>query len=1034
MIFVAAVLIVAGGGVFLGKPFESSRHKETASDADPGGTVRARLWQDPFTAVVRCQKDKTAEKEDCTPVGPDLAPQQEVVIMPVMVYGDSYSESVEKRRRRRYAVLSAMFMQGYRPEDAQTIDYFRKKDPQNPYIVPYEWLRPNTSHYGRKGNPGKTDNTDGPPVLLLWLDERRFSRNPLNELRKILTQVVGKTAAAGEHAANPVVQVTLIGPAGSTALREMVREASRSLDSKHYFPREWKFTIFSPVATASARLVIHGVESDIVELHSKKTCPDTGECKAERNTYQGKNLRSLSLIEKAFRRIGIEFFRTISSDKALMREMIEKEFKNRGIKDKENSDVIILVSEWDTFYGRSLPEAFTEVLENDRGRRAASEEVCPLGVCRYVYMRGLDGEIPESKAPENGASDRTGTQELERAVGVNRFDYLRRLAQRIKSDFFDIPETVRAVGVLGSDVYDKLVVLQALRPSFPDALFFITDADARYLHPAEFEWTRGLVVLSGYDLTLAEDQTSLPPALTSIWPRESNGTGESNGTRELKLQLPPFRDSYQTSVFFTTRLAIVLSLKELGISKRERKRGTSEHEAERSEDEARRRETYDGLRRQLVDIATPRVFEVGRSMFVPLGVKEQQDLRDQMWSGWSNRKWTVMFPVATGLVLLCSFLSVQFNRRFNWRVWLLLSCAILVPLLLTIAVHFKDGFDGEPLPITSGANMLPTLSGLFLALILMSFFFIRSQASLAKHGRRLVKEFELTDDKAWAQYLVPTGYFTGHEVLSLPWLRRRLITPWRAVRSRYWMYGLTVLHLVFSVALVNALGDFSPPIRGHYTRVIYHATVLLLLSGFLALAYLFVDEVRKCRTLARRLISMPAPWGDQTFETFAQQRNIRLYASGCVRDGLTRWIGVRLLAEKTLASENVIYYPFVVLLLIIVVHSGLFDNWRFVPSIILVLVTGVLVIAACILFLRFSVKQVRDSALTSMQMALARDLRDGAEREIQSLKLMIEDVRNERRGAFRPVFNDPIFKALLMPLGGYGSLYLIDYLARFTQG
>lgn len=114
-------------------------------------------------------------------------------------------------------------------------------------------------------------------------------------------------------------------------------------------------------------------------------------------------------------------------------------------------------------------------------------------------------------------------------------------------------------------------------------------------------------MLSGYNLTLAEDQTSLPQALTSIWPRESNGT------RELKLQLSPFRDSYQTSVFFTTRLAIVLSLKELGISKRERKRGTSEHEAERPEDEARRRETYDGLRRQLVDIATPRVFEVGRS-------------------------------------------------------------------------------------------------------------------------------------------------------------------------------------------------------------------------------------------------------------------------------------------------------------------------------------------------------------------------------------------------------------------------------------
>ena len=1020
----AAVLLVAGGGVFLGKPFESSRHKETASDAALGGTVRARLWQDPFTAVVRCQKDKTAEKEDCTPVNPELAPQQEVVIMPVMVYGDSYSESVEKRRRRRYAVLSAMFKQGYRPEDAQTIDYFKKKAPQNSYIVPYEWLRPNTSHYGRRENPKKTD---GPPVLLLWLDERRFSKKPLNELREILTQVVGKTAAAGEDVANPAVQVTLIGPAGSTVLRDMVREAShRSLDSGHYFPREWKFTIFSPVATASARLVMHGVESQTVELHGKKTCPDTGECKAEKKTYENKNLRSLSLIEKAFRRIGVEFFRTISSDKALIREMIEKEFRNRGIKDRENSDVIILVSEWDTFYGRSLPEAFIEVLDKDRERKETPEDicplgVCPLGVCRYVYMRGLDGEIPESKAPENGASDRTATQELERAVGVNRFDYLRRLAQRIKRDFFGRPESVRAVGVLGSDVYDKLVVLQALRPSFPDALFFITDADARYLHPAEFGWTRGLVVLSGYNLTLAKNQMSLPTALNS------NGATESNGTRELKLELPPFRDSYQTSVFYTTRLAIAHSLQALETSKREREEGISK-------DETQWCERCDDLRRDLVTIATPKVFEVGRSMFVPLDGKEQEDLRKQMWSGWANRKFSALLPAAAGFVLLCSFLSVQFNRRFNWRIWFLVPCVIVVPLLLTAAVHFADGFDGEPLPITSGANMLPTLSGLFLALILMSFFFFRSQANLAKHGRRLVKEFELTDDKSWAQYLLPTEYFAGYEVLSLSWLWRWLTTAWRAVRSRYWMYGLTVLHLVFSVALVNAVGDFSPPIRGHYTRFIYHVTVLLMLAGFLALAYLFVDEVRKCRTLARRLISAPAPWGDQTLETFAQQRSIRLYASGSVRDGLARWIGVRLLAEKTLASENVIYYPFVVLLLIIVVHSGLFDNWRFVPSIILVLVTGVLVIAACILFLRFSVKQVRDSALTSMQMALARDLRDGAENEIQSLKLMIEDVRNERRGAFRPVFNDPIFKALLMPLGGYGSLYLIDYLARFTQG
>ena len=47
--------------------------------------------------------------------------------------------------------------------------------------------------------------------------------------------------------------------------------------------------------------------------------------------------------------------------------------------------------------------------------------------------------------------------------------------------------------------------------------------------------------------------------------------------------------------------------------------------------------------------------------------------------------------------------------------------------------------------------------------------------------------------------------------------------------------------------------------------------------------------------------------------------------------------------------------------------------------------------------------------------------------------MMIEEVANERRGAFRPVVGDPIFKALLMPLSGYGSLYLIDHLTGFLQ-
>ena len=78
---------------------------------------------------------------------------------------------------------------------------------------------------------------------------------------------------------------------------------------------------------------------------------------------------------------------------------------------------------------------------------------------------------------------------------------------------------------MGNDFYDKFLVLQALGQRFPDSIFFTTDLDARYLHPANLEWTRNLLVTSAFGLQLRDD---------------------------LQRDVPPFRDCYQTSVFAAT--------------------------------------------------------------------------------------------------------------------------------------------------------------------------------------------------------------------------------------------------------------------------------------------------------------------------------------------------------------------------------------------------------------------------------------------------------------------------------------------------
>ncbi len=88
---------------------------------------------------------------------------------------------------------------------------------------------------------------------------------------------------------------------------------------------------------------------------------------------------------------------------------------------------------------------------------------------------------------------------------------------------------IHAIGILGTDFYDKQLALQALRPAFPDAVFFTTDLDARFLHRDDQEWNRNLLVGSSFGFQLA---------------------------KSLQEEVPPFRDNYSTSTFLSGLLAL----------------------------------------------------------------------------------------------------------------------------------------------------------------------------------------------------------------------------------------------------------------------------------------------------------------------------------------------------------------------------------------------------------------------------------------------------------------------------------------------
>lgn len=542
-----AVALLAAGVLVRTLPLESARpHDAAAPSATAAGEqdVRARLWQDPFEVVPRPARRETprerAARLDADPLHRpgSLAAQLErasqdgarVTVLGVMVFGSPYAEDVETRRRMRYAVLSGLAARHYVPDNAGALGYVWTDagagagadadagagDARLPEVVPYEWFTAEPPRrIGRKevapaGIPHKEVPQEAPlpkdRLLVLWLDEDAFGERTLRRLSALLEQLGCGAAAAGCGRWTDAEPVRILGPAGSGTLKAILADARRP-----------------PAADQVALRFVSAFA----------TAPQ----------------RELGDVPAAWRS-KLAILRTIGSDddlaEALVDELALRRVNPAPREGKaECRDGVVLISEWDTHYGRSLPLALRNAI-GGRCRQAAP-------VWWFSYLRGLDGTLPGARDEgarkrDDGARKPADAEELlaagaprDRSEGRSQLDYLRRIGERIRQYDEEAKgegrSGVRAIGVLGSDVYDKLLVLQALRPMFPDAIFFTTDMDARLTHADQNAWARNLVVASHYGLALHPG---------------------------LQRDAPPFRDGYQTAAFLGTMLALVPAAKAPG--------------------------------------------------------------------------------------------------------------------------------------------------------------------------------------------------------------------------------------------------------------------------------------------------------------------------------------------------------------------------------------------------------------------------------------------------------------------------------------
>jgi hypothetical protein len=199
-------------------------------------------------------------------------------------------------------------------------------------------------------------------------------------------------------------------------------------------------------------------------------------------------------------------------------------------------------------------------------------------------------------------------------------------------------------------------------------------------------------------------------------------------------------------------------------------------------------------------------------------------------------------------------------------------------------------------------------------------------------------------------------------------------------------------------------------------RFIFMACVLT----FNLLLFYVVDALIICNRCIKRLVS-GLDWPLASYAKFRQE----------LGEGtpLKEWMTLQLIARRTDAVGSLVYLPFILLFLIIMARNSVFERWGLTPSVVALLTVSTVIIVFAAIRLRETTESARTNALKSLTDQLIVAKGAGNDKLVRQLELMVNEVRELRQGAFAPYTDQKFIRALLLPLAGFASTALIEYLS-----
>jgi len=260
----------------------------------------------------------------------------------------------------------------------------------------------------------------------------------------------------------------------------------------------------------------------------------------------------------------------------------------------------------------------------------------------------------------------------------------------------------------------------------------------------------------------------------------------------------------------------------------------------------------------------------------------------------------------------------------------------------------------------------------------------------------------------WAAYIRPTGF-----------------------GDRLWLLVVPIaLYLLFTLILFHVFGWPAQPYRGRFILILDSTMLALCAVSFFFLLFFVIEETRRTCAFVRRL-TRPSKWSPVALERFGQRPGLADSAS--VHPDLVayleNWVEVDLIGRRTEVVTQLIYYPFIVITLLVLARSSTFDNWTTPPQLVAVFGLSILIALTTAIALRLAAENARGVALDNLTAKLLRAEQVGEERIAAEIRILIDRVRSTKQGAFCPFSQQPWLKAALIPLGSLSAVPILEFLA-----